>query len=138
MSKSNLLEDLEVEVEKFSDNPGLPEKEHEKKQAKAKATREKKNKSKVYPTYYTMKKGKILLLCVKPNGVYSTFIARQKMMGDLMFKTKVKEWSEKGQWFAEHEVDERLRVVLADVQAKAQQELDAEKEKSEQRRARSK
>lgn len=92
-------------VESFEDGVGNAQIEHLKKQAK------KRQRKVVYKTYFTERAGKVLQVTFKPNGCYTSYFARRKMLGEAVYKEKVREWSAKGLWIAEHEFDEKKKLL---------------------------
>lgn len=105
---------------KFGDAPGLPAVEHAKKriqERKAKEKAEKKLKEGKYrKTFYTVSKGKIIMLTVKPSGLYRSYFDSMKKMGPDLFKSKLKKWREAGQWLEEFAVEETVHDLINKMQ----------------------
>lgn len=81
----------------FADVQGAPAIEHKKALArKAKAEAKKAKKEKVI---YTMKDGKLLMVKIKPNGAYSTYVGTKTKMKN--WKDLVEQWKKKDQWVSE-------------------------------------
>ena len=81
----------------FAEVQGAPAIEHKKSLArKAKAEAKKAKKEKVI---YTMKDGKLLMVKIKPNGAYSTYVGTKTKMKN--WKDLVEQWKKKDQWVSE-------------------------------------
>lgn len=114
MSRKNLIDDLEVKTR--DDVPGLPEKEHQKKLAKADAKR-KKQKAKDEASqefWYTQRGPKILILKVTKSGAYTSYFGNQKKLGG-QYETLVKKWEKEGKWVPEHQFQSFCSQKLAEV-----------------------
>jgi uncharacterized lipoprotein YddW (UPF0748 family) len=113
---------------KYGEAPGLPAVEHAKKRiaekkAKAKAEREAK-KTKYAKVFYTLiDSKKIIMLTVKPNGLYRSFFGHAKKLGPDMVKIQIKKWKEKNQWIEQGLIDD----IIPDLIEKMQAEQAAEK-----------
>lgn len=104
------------EVASFADNKGLPSNAHAKKLAKEKAKRHAENVGVEYEKFYTKKGDKILLVTVKHNGAYSSYVDNYKKK-EAAFKPLIKKWAAEGKFVAEHEYEDF--VAEAVVRARA-------------------
>ena len=70
----------------------------------AKEVAKENSRKKVVPRkeFYTIENGKVLKITVKPNGAYSTFIARE----ETITKAEINKWKKEGKFVYSHEKDE--------------------------------
>ncbi len=106
---------------KFGQAPGLPAVEHAKKRIQerkaAKSAEAKAKKEKYAKNLYTMIGGKVIMLTVKPGGLYRSYFDSVKKLGPDIFKAKVKKWKEAKIWVDELSIDEVVTPMMEQMQA---------------------
>lgn len=105
-----------AEISRFEEGVGLPAVEEAKKKARESKVKE----SVPNAVYYTVKSGKVLQVTFKPNGVYSSYFARVKNLGQEVYKLKVSEWTKQGKWIPEHKWEDESHDILKKIQKEAQ------------------
>ena len=103
MQDKNIFEELQKE-ETFKTSKGLPANEHAKKLAKADSA--KKAKKPKYKEFFTIKNGKYLHVIVKENGLYSSYVGKDKRLTQEQKKQYISQWEKEGIWVPEHKADD--------------------------------
>jgi len=105
---------------KFGDAPGLPANEHKRKAIQEKKAKDKEAKKikleKFSKQFYTVINGKVLLLTIRPNGLYRSFFDSVKKLGPDLLKTKIKKWKDSGKWMDEHAIEDLSYDLISKMQ----------------------
>lgn len=86
----------------FAEVQGAPAVEHKK--ALARKTKAEAKKAKKEKVIYTMKDGKLLMVKIRANGAYSTYVGTKSKMKN--WKDLVDQWKKKDQWVSEEDYQE--------------------------------
>lgn len=108
LSRISQLENA-IQGNSESGNPSI---EWAKLKAKEKAAR----KEKSFKDFYTQKDGKILLVTIKSNGAYSSYIGNGKKHKEQL-KPLIARWKKDGVWIEEHEAEEFISKTIIELEA---------------------
>lgn len=99
----------------FRESTGIPANQHAKRLAKESS---KKKDVKPFKTFYTLiDSTKILLLTVKPSGLYRSYFGNAKKLGRDIVDVKIKGWKARGQWLEQGLIDEVTGPLILEMQS---------------------
>ena len=84
--------------------------------AKLKAKEKSQRKEKPSKSFYTQKDGKILLVTVKYNGAYSSYIGNNRKHKEQL-KPLIAQWKKEGSWVDEHDHEEFIKTAIEELQS---------------------